>query len=265
VKDQRNLHELESFSRSELSRQENREVVLRLLENASRDGVAAPDAAPKAWGRERGEAPAAGRYDQAFQKIAQTLESAQGRVTRERNAAPGQWAFLEIHPQPRRLIMVRNDRRLQSWGLYDLLLSRSMEIAERVPAEALELADLALNVAGCLDPEHYGTERLADFRAAALASLGNARRLAGDLVGSRMAFQQARLSLAFGTGDLLEEANLSSLLAHLLCDLGEYETASRALNRAAALYRRAGDVRVPDLELPQSVRELEQRKGAGRA
>lgn len=265
MKDQGNPQErLESFSRSELSRQENQEVVLRLLAGASRDGNAA-DAAENAWGRKRAASPAAGRYDEAFQQVARTLEGEQERVARERRAAPGQWSFLENHPQQRRLIMVRNDRRLQSWGLYDLLLARSIELAERAPAEALDLADLALNIAGCLDPEQYGTERLADFRAAALASLGNARRLNGDLVGSRMAFQQARLNLEFGTGDLLEEANLTSLLAHLLCDLGEYQKASQALDRATALYRRTGDPRVPDLELPQSVREVEKRKGAGMA
>lgn len=253
---------LEGFLRSELSRQENQQIVRRLLAGETDRESVPLEAGPEAFaGRRDGAAP--DRYAEIFDRVAHALEDVQSRLLQERRSAPGQWSFLEVHPQPRRQIMIRNDRRLQTWGLYDLLLERSRRLAEPEPAKAVEMAELALTVAGSLDPERYGTERVADFRTAALASLGNARRLAGDLVGARMAFQQARLSLEFGTGDALEEANLSSLLAHLLCDLGEYAKAALALERATALYRRAGDPRVPDLELPQSVREVEERRHRG--
>ena len=84
------------------------------------------------------------------------------------------------------------------------------------------LAELALAVAERLDPEVYGEERVCDFKTAALAALGDARRLAGDFAGARLAFSQARINLEMGTGDVLEEASLLGGLVKLLCDLGEY-------------------------------------------
>jgi len=63
--------------------------------------------------------------------------------------------------------------------------------------------------------------------------------------------------LEIGTGDPLEDASLSNLLASLLCELGEYEKAAWALERANALARRFGDSLLTSLDLPQSLRELE--------
>jgi tetratricopeptide (TPR) repeat protein len=140
--------------------------------------------------------------------------------------------------------MVRNDERLHHWGLYDLLLGRSRDTAETDPTAAVGLAELTLAVAERLDPDVYGTERIADFKTAALAALGDARRLSGDYAGARLAFSQARMHLEMGTGDLLEEAGLLGGLVNLLCDLGEYNKAAQSLDRAGALYRRMGDARL---------------------
>ncbi len=155
-----------------------------------------------------------------------------------------QWASLEGHPHTRRLVMVRNDERLHHWGLYDLLLDRSRAAIEADTADAaaaVSLAELSLAVAERLDPEVYDAERIADFKTAALAALGDARRRAGDFAGARLAFSQARMHLEMGTGDVLEEAGLLGGLVNLLCDLGEYGKAAQSLDRASALYRRMGD------------------------
>lgn len=69
-----------------------------------------------------------------------------------------------------------------------------------------------------------GDERINDFRAGALAALGNAKRLASDFSGAGEAFREARSALQEGTGDPLEEARLISLEASLLNDLGEFRT-----------------------------------------
>lgn len=242
---------MERFLRTELSRDENREAVRRLLagslqrpsqNRAERSGLD---------GREE-----AVRYDEAFRRTERHLDEAHERVQRERQLAAVQWSALEGHPQTRRLIMVRNDERLHHWGLFDLLLEKSRENAETSAAASVALAELALAVAERLDPEVYGEERVADFKTAALASLGDARRRAGDLAGARLAFSQARINLEMGTGDLLEEAGLLGGLVKLLCDLGEYGNAAQSLERASALSRRVGQVKAPRKEKKTDGEEL---------
>ncbi|HKV07054.1 MAG TPA: hypothetical protein VJ725_02880 [Thermoanaerobaculia bacterium] len=261
MKDGSPQERMERFARSQLSRQENRDVVRRLL--------AGQPARPKAelalvrpdGSAARHTAAEGSRYNDAFRKVERTLEDAQVRVERERQAAPAQWDFLEPHPQARRLVMIRNDRRLQTWGLFDLLLEKSRQIVEREPRTAVAYAELADTLASTLDPTAYGSLRITDFRAAALIALGNARRLAGDLTGARVALQQARVHLEIGTGDPVEEVHLSHLLASLLCDLGEYEKAAQSLERASALARRFGEPPLEKLPLPvDDAAEVQPRK-----
>jgi tetratricopeptide (TPR) repeat protein len=239
---------IERFLQGRLSPHENQRIVRGLLAGRL------PEERPAALA-------VAPTYDSLFEQLGERLAEAESRIAQEREAAPRLWTFLEPHPQMRRQVIVRNDRRLQTWGLYELLLERAKGLAESQPAAAADFADLAVTLASNLDPEVYGMERIADFRTTALSVLGNARRLAGDLVAARIAFQQARLSLEFGSGDPIEEANLSALLVHLLCDLGEYEKAAQALERASSLYRRAGEPGVPLAELPPSLREERIRQG----
>ena len=137
------------------------------------------------------------------------------------------------------------------------MLEKSRETVETSAAAAAGLAELALAVAERLDPEIYGEERVADFKTAALAALGDARRRAGDLAGAHLAFEQARINLEMGTGDLLEEAGLLGGLVKLLCDLGEYGKAAQSLERASALYRRIGDAPLTQLRVPRPEKKKE--------
>ncbi|HSG39526.1 MAG TPA: hypothetical protein VLE27_07785 [Thermoanaerobaculia bacterium] len=220
----------------ELSRQEAQDMVRRMLAEAPKPPSNVSVLA--AWRPSGGDAT---QYDEAFRKTERRLAEAHDRVRRERQMAVNQWATLEGHPLARRLMMVRNDERLHHWGLYDLLLDKSRELASLDPPCAVHMAEMALAIAERVDPGIYGGERVADFKTAALVALGDARRLTGDLAGARLAFSHARMNLEMGTGDLLEEANLLGGLVSLLCDLGEYEKAARSLERATALYRRLGD------------------------
>jgi tetratricopeptide (TPR) repeat protein len=252
---------MERFLKTELSRDENREAVRRLLagtprrpsqNRADRSGLAGRDATA--------------RYDEAFRKTERRLAEAHERVQRERELAAVQWSSLDGHPPARRLIMARNDERLHHWGLFDLLLEKSREILETDATAAVGLAELSHAVAERLDPDIYGEERVSDFKTAALAALGDARRRAGDLAGARLAFSQARINLEMGTGDLLEEAGLLGSLVKLLCDLGEYGKAAQSLERASALYRRIGDAPLAQVKLPRRQEKkdeerLEDRKG----
>src|SRR3954452_3420022 len=145
---------MERFLKTELSRDENREVVRRLLTGsprrpsrarADRSGLAGRDEAP--------------RYDEAFRRTERRLAEAHERVQRERQLAVVQWGSLDGHPPARRLIMARNDERLHHWGLFDLLLEKSREAVEADPTAAVGLAELALAVAERLHPDVSCEER----------------------------------------------------------------------------------------------------------
>src|SRR5215210_4493217 len=244
-------HKVERLLAPGLSRQVARETVRRMLAETPA-GISPMYQINKP---RPGADPETARYDEAFRNTEHRLAEAHDRIKRERHLASLQWGSLEGHPPARRLVMVRNDERLHHWGLYDLLLQKSRDAAERDPAGAVMLAELALAVAERLDPEVYDEERVADFKTGALAALGDARRKAGDFAGARLAFSQARIHMEMGTGDLLEEAGLLGALVNLLCDLGEYEKAAHSLDRASALYRRMGD---PQLEGVTVLRPMEE-------
>jgi tetratricopeptide (TPR) repeat protein len=239
----------------ELSRQDSSAVIRRMLAGTPASHPAGQERSAALHGRTGGTSV---RYDEAFRRTEGVLVEAHGRVRREQVLAASQWLGLEGHPPARRLVMVRNDERLHHWGLFDLLLEKSREIASEDAAAAMHLAELAVAVAERLDAEVYGEERVADFKTAALAALGDARRTAGDLAGARLAFSQARIQLEMGTGDLLEEANLLGALTNLLCDLGEYGKAASSLERATALYQRVGDDRLTGASIPRPDSEEDQ-------
>jgi hypothetical protein len=248
---------MERFLKTELSREDNLEVVRRMLAGTPRRSSFQNP-------QDRSSLDAATRYDEAFRRTERVLATANERIQRERQLALTQWSGLEGHPPTRRLVMVRNDSRLHHWGLFDLLIEKSRTAAETDAVQSLGFAELALAVAERLDPEVYGEERACDFKTAALATLGDARRLNGDFAGARLAFSQARIHLEMGTGDLLEEAGLLGGLVSLLCDLGEYEKAAYSLERASALYRRMGDHHLDGTSLAPS-REEDAGKEAGEA
>lgn len=183
-------------------------------------------------------------YDEVFRRVETTLQGAREHISRELSVAGAQWQRLKAHPQARRLVMIFNDRRLQTWGLFELLLDQSRAQAASHPALGHELAQLALAIAERLPAETYGSERMADFRCAALTELGNARRLAGNLTGARIALAQAKIYLDFGSGDLLDKANLAQRQFELQRDLGDLEAAAAALDQAKLLFRMLGDDRL---------------------
>jgi tetratricopeptide (TPR) repeat protein len=116
--------------------------------------------------------------------------------------------------------LLREDRRFRSWGLCELLCRESEREALRDPGRAVVLAELAAGLAGSLE-EWQPAEAawLDELRAFALAHLGYARRVLGDLRGAAEAFRNA---LALWTpanndvGDVLDyEAHFLTLVTSL--------------------------------------------------
>ncbi|HEX9941252.1 MAG TPA: hypothetical protein VGG03_04490, partial [Thermoanaerobaculia bacterium] len=168
-------------------------------------------------------------YEEVFQRMTAGVGATQKRLAEEQKLARAQWEALEKHPQARRLVRIRNDHRFQTWGFYQLLLRRSRNLAGSDPRMAADFAEMALAVARCLKPEEHGEERIADFRAGALAALAEAKRQRGDLAGAWDAYEAARDCLEDGTGDPLDKAEMELLRERLLRDFGREEEADRAL------------------------------------
>ena len=199
-------------------------------------------------------------YERVFHQLSQDVGGLRERIARERERAPRQWDTLEKHPQGWRLLRIRNDGRFHTWGLYQCLVERSRGLAGSDPRAAAESAELALAVAKCLDPAEYGEALIADFQAAAVAALAEAKRQRNDLAAAWKDFEAAQDCLQEGTGDPLERAELERLRERLLRDAGREKEADWALQRAKNLFRRLGDPRLEpgssvDGEPPRQARQ----------
>jgi tetratricopeptide (TPR) repeat protein len=240
---------MQRFFRSELSRQDTHEVVRHLMRQCEDClAVAVEVGAEEGYVYQEGDFQNAlfpddsERYNAIFLRLLGSVDGVKLELARERLRGIGLWHSLEKHDPDRRLARVRNDPRMHTWGLYDRLLEKCREMSFHAPNYATEIAHLALAVVETLDPARYGAARIADFRAGALAALGNTRRLASDFEGAQNAFRYAREELTQGTGDPLEEAGLLCLQASWHKDLGEFEEAVKILDRAAAIYRELNDL-----------------------
>ena len=181
-------------------------------------------------------------WEEAYEQVfAQTLAFAteqEERLAVEKLRGWGQWADLESATPLERIALVEADPRYYTHGFYQRLLEASRWYIRTDPAEAVDVVRLAILVAERLDPAVIGEKRIADLRAAAWASLGNARRLASDFEGSRHAFNEAwRILEEEGTNAPMDRANVIGLESSYMQDIGEFETAEVSLEEALAIYR----------------------------
>jgi len=123
-------------------------------------------------------------------------------LARSRAEAPALWEKLQGFSREQQRGLVRDTRRFRSWGLAEYLCQRSEQAAAQSPEEALHFALLAVEVSAAL-PEWQPAERswLYELRAYALASLGNARRIGGDLRAAEQLFEQAQGLWEAGAAD----------------------------------------------------------------
>ena len=127
----------------------------------------------------------------------------------ERGIARALWdghlAHLAAGP---RLLTIRHNPDLHTWGMSDLLLAEAKRVASEKPLASLDLAYAALAVTDLLSSPANDEERIHDLRASAWSYLGNTKRRAGDFSGAEEALRAAAESLEQGSGDPYEEANV---------------------------------------------------------
>jgi tetratricopeptide (TPR) repeat protein len=178
-------------------------------------------------------------------------------VVTEGLEAPKLWARLAELPYEEQVKRVDEDPELQAWGLCRLLLKKSFEAKSEDPALAVDLANLAVKISFRLG-NVYHPEWVRDLRARALAYLGNARRVLGELRSADDAFQFAESFLSEGTGDPGLQAEILDLRSSLRRAQRRLDEALSTLNEALALYREGGDSRGIGKVLLQKAKILEE-------
>ena len=152
----------------------------------------------------------------------------------DRLAARDLFVRLERHPAPLRRALLREVAEFRSWALVEFVAQESSRVAAHDAAKAVELADLALALAEEI-PGH-AEWRLA-LRAYALAHLGNARRVAGNLRGAEQAFRAAEGLWPLGKPDpygLLSGARMLGMFASLRREQRQPAESLDLLERALA-------------------------------
>lgn len=178
------------------------------------------------------------------------LASVQETLGRERNEAPGLCDELLSQPVSVQLGLVSLDRRFHTWGVCELLLTRSQETLDAPtpagPADPGHLASLALAASEELDLERHAPALVKDLRAKIWACIGEARRQTGDLPGAEEALRAAGSCLAYGTGDLLVEARLLEFEAAVRAAHGRTGEALALLDQAAARYSEVNEAQLQE-------------------
>jgi tetratricopeptide (TPR) repeat protein len=162
-------------------------------------------------------------------------------LERERDDAPGLFVELLEQPAEARDLILRDSLRFQTWGVFELLVERSLEASIQDPAFGEHLGLLALRLADHLDCERYGAERIADLRGRAWAFVGNACRLRFDFQGAEEAFGRAYQQLKKGTRDGLERAIFLDLKASLWRAQRRFDESLHLLRRAVDLFLSHGE------------------------
>jgi tetratricopeptide (TPR) repeat protein len=191
-------------------------------------------------------------FGPTFRAAARFADRAARRLAVERLLGWGQWSALAPLLPEERLAVVLAHRKYRHWGLYRALLDAARALSFRDAREAVNVVRLALDVAELLDAAAAGgPAAAADLRAHGYAALANARRLASDLEGARVALNEAWRFNEEGTGDPLEKAQLISFDASWMRMMGHFETAEAALGEALEIYKVAGDAHMQGRTLLQ--------------
>jgi tetratricopeptide (TPR) repeat protein len=160
--------------------------------------------------------------------------------------------------------MVEEQARLQTWGLCQLLIRKSVEAGFEDPAVAVNFANLALNVSLRLG-DVYHPEWVQDLQARAFAYLGNARRVLGELRSAEDAFRFGESHLEQGTGDPRLKAEILDLKSSLRRAQRRLKEALTLSETSLSLYRASKNTRGVGIALLKKTNLLTEMGKLGRA
>lgn len=185
-------------------------------------------------------------------------------VVTEGLEAPELWSRIADLPYEDQVKQVEEDVELQAWGLCQLLLKKSLEAGFEDPTTAVNLANLAVKIS-CRLGDVYHSEWVQDLRARAMAFLGNARRVLGELRSADDTFRVAESHLEQGTGDPKLQAEILDFRSSLRRAQRRLEEALTLSESALSLYKASGDIRGTAISLLKKAKILEEIGRLGRA
>ncbi len=125
--------------------------------------------------------------------------------------------------------------------MFETILADAKAAGRSDPFAGESMVRAAWMVADLLPESRYPRTLKNDLRGQALTVVANCRRLAANFPGSKAAIEEARRSLAQGTGDPGLEGGLLSIHCSLCTDLGDFEKALAHVLRAVAIFRELED------------------------
>lgn len=174
-------------------------------------------------------------------RILASLGDRAARIEKERAESAHLLPEFLAHPVARQWTLLRNTRRYDTWSFAAALIDESFRTVMDNAGTSLDLADMALTIAGRLDAGLYGERSISDLTGRALSHLANARRTLGDLSAAEELLARARRAWESGTGDPLDEAELLYFEASMLRGRRRFDEALRRIRKSARLYRELGD------------------------
>jgi tetratricopeptide (TPR) repeat protein len=179
-------------------------------------------------------------YDKALERSLPDVNAHSRLLSQERAEAPALFVELMQHPEAQRSLLLTNDPRFRTWGLFELLIERTQETAGRDALHAEEMGRLALRLSEILEPMVYDADLIEDLRGRAWIHIGNARRVRSDLSGSEEAFERADACLRQGTQDAVERAILLDAKSSLRRDQHSFDEAVKLTHRAVSIFLQHG-------------------------
>ena len=179
-------------------------------------------------------------YGQVLWDHEQSFRVREHAMAQERSEAPGLFVELTAFPPEQRKLALQSSPRFHKWGLFELLVERTLETSIHSPSYAEELGLLAIHLSDFLDADLYGLALIEDLRARCWAHIGNAYRVKSDWHAAEEAFATAYAHLKDGTKDPLERAIVFDLEASLRRAQRQFEEAFKLLRRAHALFLQNG-------------------------
>jgi transcriptional regulator with XRE-family HTH domain len=177
----------------------------------------------------------AGRLAEDYTRKYLSLMTVEGEALRARQRAEILWRVLERRKPAERRRLVEMGAKFRTWALSERVCAESVAKAPNHPREALELAELALLIAGNVPEEELFRRRLEGY---ALLFVGNSRRACNELPAADHTLARARKLFVEGAAadpGFLNETWLPWIESALRRDQRRFHEALERIEEALAL------------------------------